>query len=385
VKAGELKKANEDLEIARNTAEEKARAEAEAAEKLRIANTELEEQKKITEEAKQKAEGERDAAVEAQLRAKREADENAKVAYALLAQTTFSADGKRVLTLTKNDVVRVWDTTSNALIKELPTNPYSFPALSSDGKLIATSNRAGDVQVVDVVTGTVTDFPNVLANPARLEFSPDTSQLAIIGDGDELKVINLKTKKTTVSLSGKGAQIIDVAFSADGKSIAITDISQENRLVKISSNQQIETQLNTGKCRPFELNVLDISPSYELKASLMVRRKCSANGESAWGLTMDVFSRQGKGEYSQLAHVSYENQDDTGALTLETLASEGLNDEQERRIGERIKVFGNEAAEITDVDEVVRTSKLSKLSMTLFWNIVVDLGLPRPQRADETN
>lgn len=271
--------------------------------------------------------------------------------------------------------VRVWDTISKSLTKEITASGVAA-ALSGDGKKVATVTASGDVVVTDVATGmALKTIPAVLPNPNKMEFSPDSARLAILGDHGEAKVLDLKTGKVVVSLNPSGKQIVDIAFSPNGQYLSTTDIAQENTLVKIGENQQLQVPLATGKCRPFTLEVLQISPSPDLKAQLAVARECAPGGDKVWKLVMDVYSRLNGGSFQQLAHVSYTGQLVADSDTLRLLAVEGLKDEQIRLIGEQMKDFGKKAAALENLDQQTRTIQLLELSSQLFGQVVRDLGI----------
>ena len=90
-------------------------------------------------------------------------------------------------------------------------------AFSPDGKVLASSVRAGTVKLWDTETG---------ANVATLEgaggpvvFSPDGKMLASTGNVQEIKLWNLETQTAIMTLRGKAGAVFDLAFSPDGTTV----------------------------------------------------------------------------------------------------------------------------------------------------------------------
>ncbi|MEA2204820.1 MAG: hypothetical protein QOE77_1596 [Blastocatellia bacterium] len=381
-------------------------------------------------EARKQAEGARDLAVDKQVEAEKAINRLENVIRALSAHAIFSSDGSKVITLSSDQRVpsglsakragvlslqkmpvvldldapagdqktaasdqkkaaatnqealvseqkiRVWDTNSQSLAKEISATNSVAAALSSDGKKVATVTEKGDVVITDVATEVeLKPFPAVLANATKVEFSPDSKRLAILGQNGEAKVLDLKTREVVVNVKGSGRQIVDIAFSPNGQYLSTTDTAQENTLIKIGSNVQLQVPLATGRCRAFSLQVLQISPSPDLKSELSVGKECMPDGNSAWKLIMDVYARQRDGSFEQLAHVSARGEAGTDLPALQALAGQGLNDEQFRLIGEHMKQLAKESAALEGLDEQTRTTQLIVLSSRLFGQVVRDLGL----------
>ena len=90
-------------------------------------------------------------------------------------------------------------------------------AFSPDGKVLASSVRAGTVKLWDTETG---------ANVATLEgaggpvvFCPDGKMLASTGNVQEIKLWNLETQTAIMTLRGKAGAVFDLAFSPDGTTL----------------------------------------------------------------------------------------------------------------------------------------------------------------------
>lgn len=272
--------------------------------------------------------------------------------------------------------VRIWDTNSKSLAKEISLASGNVSAaLSADGKKLATVTAKGNVVVTDVATAQAITFPAMLANPTKTEFNPDATKLAILGENGEVRLLDLKTRQVVVNLPGAGKQIVDVAFSPNGQYLSTTDISQDNTLVRIGSSGQLQVPLATGRCRPFNLEVLQLSPSPDLKAELQVEKACTPDGETIWKVVMDVYSRRKDGSFEQLAHRSQRGGIESDSAAISSLASEGLKDEQLNLIGEQMKDFAKKAAKIDRIDEKARWARLSTLSNQLFNEVMKGLGL----------
>ena len=97
------------------------------------------------------------------------------------------------------------------------TDEVRSVAFSPDGKVLASSVRAGTVKLWDTETG---------ANVATLEgaggpvvFSPDGRMLASRGGVQEIKLWDLETQTDIMTLRGKAGAVFDLTFSPDGTTL----------------------------------------------------------------------------------------------------------------------------------------------------------------------
>jgi WD40 repeat protein len=148
-------------------------------------------------------------------------------------------DDKHLLSLCSDGHIRVWDAETGRQLKQfLPKSDYlrvSVAALSPDRKTLATGGTDFFLRLWDTTTGKeIRQFPAArLALPVQmLTFSPDGKTLATytydrivrlwdLAEGKELKQIKLSPADAgSPAIGYQGAQI---AFTPDGKSLAVVD------------------------------------------------------------------------------------------------------------------------------------------------------------------
>jgi WD40 repeat protein/uncharacterized caspase-like protein len=131
----------------------------------------------------------------------------------------FSRDGKMLATGAQ--LVKLWDVKSGNEIRTIKVtesnNPMERPiAFSYDGKVLATGG--GGVKLWDLATGKAL---RTLPGDAKvLSFSPDQKTLAGT-DRAEIKLWNITTGQEVQTLAGSQLGVDSVAFSTDGKLLAV--------------------------------------------------------------------------------------------------------------------------------------------------------------------
>ncbi len=124
----------------------------------------------------------------------------------------------------------LWDTIKD---RKAP-RPFSEPngvrviAASPKNKLVAWATGHRKVRVWDITTPAPIDFPQERDCPA-IALSTDGSMLAAAGDWNA-KIYDLKTKRERVVLKGHKGQVLSVAFSPDGSTLATGSFDSTVRL-----------------------------------------------------------------------------------------------------------------------------------------------------------
>ncbi len=142
----------------------------------------------------------------------------------------FSPDGKLLVTAHRNSHMKVWNTSSWTIERELIADPGTI-RFSPDGKHLFTMHANGHVTVWNTSSWTV-EGEIIVAGSYLLAalFAPD-SKTIIIGDKNGvLHDWSLATKaeiRTLRTFEGAG-NISDVAFSPDGKTMVACYTNQQN-------------------------------------------------------------------------------------------------------------------------------------------------------------
>ncbi|MCI0637920.1 MAG: sigma-70 family RNA polymerase sigma factor [Gemmataceae bacterium] len=163
----------------------------------------------------------------------------------------FSPDGKRLavagsalteVTHESAPFLKLWDAEKQRLIEGKPdlgaiprgilidseinvTNGVDCLAFSPDGKLLATAWRDGNIRLYDGQTGEFRTLLNPALGPVEagsgpVAFSSDSKTFASKGRDKTLVLWNLAEGKPRRTLKGHKGEVVAVAFSKDGRSIA---------------------------------------------------------------------------------------------------------------------------------------------------------------------
>jgi WD40 repeat protein/energy-coupling factor transporter ATP-binding protein EcfA2 len=150
----------------------------------------------------------------------------------------LSRDGRLMATASDDDIVRLWDTSSGEKLQKIEPekNVWLISAtLSPDGTLLATGWSDGTAHIWDTASGKQLKELQVVSTESlvfrmALAFSPDGKLLAT-GWSDGIariwdtssgeKVATLQDEKEVATEEDEGAWVVTVAFSPDGKLLAI--------------------------------------------------------------------------------------------------------------------------------------------------------------------
>ncbi len=134
-------------------------------------------------------------------------------------QARYSADGARLVTAGGDGTVKIWDTASGTLVRELRRDGarlrYFLAALSPDGRLVSAIDTRGDVaHVWDAFTGApIAEIRNDGLKSPCIAFSPDGRWLATTG-GSDVHVLDTRTWRPALTI--RGSRIHRLAFDPTG-------------------------------------------------------------------------------------------------------------------------------------------------------------------------
>lgn len=152
-------------------------------------------------------------------------EHGAKVAHA-----EFSHDGKFIVTRTMDNKVRLWDAGAKKVITQLNDDANSA-TFSPDGKLIADGGTDGVIRLFNGTTGApVRELQGHNGQVFRAVFSPDGNYLVSVGEDNTVRVWKPATGEAVRVLNGHTAAVHEIVFSPDQHHFA-TEAADEKAII----------------------------------------------------------------------------------------------------------------------------------------------------------
>lgn len=153
-------------------------------------------------------------------------------------RTAFTPDGRLVVTAATNGAADVWDVKTGNLVATLheqQSGPVRIASFSSDGRSLMTdSYSAVQVWTLDPSVVASLDAADVLRGHEgqvnSVVFSPDGSKLATASADKTVRVWDVRTGATLLTLRGHDADVMSVAFAPDGKHLLTASLDKTARL-----------------------------------------------------------------------------------------------------------------------------------------------------------
>jgi WD40 repeat protein len=154
----------------------------------------------------------------------------------------FRPDGKLVALVVKNKLARLWEVASG---KELVTfegaNANGALTISPDGKILATGDVHGRVHLRQAATGQELTTINAHKEEVMaLAFSPDGKTLASASQDKTVKLWNLSGNnlKEMATLGGYRSWVNALSFSPDGKLLATASSDNQVKLWEVATRKE---------------------------------------------------------------------------------------------------------------------------------------------------
>jgi WD40 repeat protein/serine/threonine protein kinase len=180
--------------------------------------------------------------------------------HGLHVQTvSFSLDGRRVLTASRDKTAAVWDVATGAQLFSLQHSGSVFSACySPDGRRVLTASDDGIAQICDAESGVVQSLLRHSNKVHWAEFSPD-STLAVTACADHVtRIWDAMTGRLKQELRGHSRPILVARFSPDGKLLATGTDGGSIRLWNAESGDMVHKLV--GHHDNTAVETLDFSP-----------------------------------------------------------------------------------------------------------------------------
>ena len=134
----------------------------------------------------------------------------------------FSPDGKKIVSGSSDNTLKVWDATSGQEIRTVKVNTSTvyYAAFSPDARKIVSGSHDKTLKVWDATSGQETlTLKGHTHQVTSVAFSPDGKKIVSGSWDNTLKVWDASNGQETLTLKGHTGWVNSVAFSPDGKKI----------------------------------------------------------------------------------------------------------------------------------------------------------------------
>ena len=162
----------------------------------------------------------------------------------LVANVSFSPDGKTLLSGSEDGNLKLWSTDSGVELRTIVGHQEGITSVdfSPDGKTVASSSWDDTIKVWNVDTGeeirTLYGHEDYVTHAS---FSPDGKTIASSSLDGTIKVWNVDTGEEIRTLYGHEDYVTHASFSPDGKTIVSSSRDKTVKLWSVGSGEEIRT------------------------------------------------------------------------------------------------------------------------------------------------
>lgn len=150
-----------------------------------------------------------------------------------VATAVFSPDGKRLVTSSLDNTVKIWEVNTGLLLANLigHTDTVVTASFSPNGKLILTASEDGTAKLWDANSAVlITDIKADVGKIRIASFSPDGKKFLTANESGSLKLWEAATGNLLIDFKGHTQWILEAWFSRDGKKIATASIDSTAKI-----------------------------------------------------------------------------------------------------------------------------------------------------------
>jgi WD40 repeat protein len=161
----------------------------------------------------------------------------------------FNAAGDMLVTAAKDNTIRIWDVRKGTETRTLPGHSFyaSAVAFSPTNNILASCSIDKTVKLWDIRIGKEIPIPITgLTKPQNtLAFSPDGQTLAVGGDDNTIRLLNIQ--QNSIATLDAGAGITNLAYSADGSLLIAQCDNQTVRIYDAAKKAFLREVVGTAK------------------------------------------------------------------------------------------------------------------------------------------
>ncbi len=150
-----------------------------------------------------------------------------------VATAVFSPDGKRLVTASLDNTVKIWEVSSGLLLANLMghTDTVVTASFSPNGKLILTAGEDGTAKLWDAnSTALITDIKAHEGKIRFASFSPDGKKFFTAALNGSVKLWDVATGKLLVDLKRHNQMVTEAWFNSNGKKILTSSIDSTAKI-----------------------------------------------------------------------------------------------------------------------------------------------------------